>query len=111
VEREDFANIVLAERDGALVGSNFLTPPGDPNVLWVRTLGEDCAAYGALGVSRALRGRYIGYALAVRAAEILKARGAKKIFLGWVFSTEWYGRLGYRPWKTYQQMHADLSER
>jgi N-acetylglutamate synthase-like GNAT family acetyltransferase len=109
VEHEDFANILLAELDGKVVGTNFLTPPGDPSFLWARMLGEDCAAYGAIGVSEALRSRYIGYALAVRAAEILKVRGAKKIFLGWVFSTEWYGRLGYQAWKRYQEMYAELS--
>jgi hypothetical protein len=29
--------------------------------------------------------------------------------LGWVFSTEWYGRLGFRVWKTYQQMDKQFS--
>jgi N-acetylglutamate synthase-like GNAT family acetyltransferase len=109
VEHEDFANILLAELDGMVVGTNFLTSPGDPGFLWARMLGEDCAAYGAIGVSEAHRGHYIGYALATRAAEILKARGARKIFLGWVFSTEWYGRLGFQAWKTYQEMYAELT--
>jgi N-acetylglutamate synthase-like GNAT family acetyltransferase len=108
VKREDFANILLAELDGKVVGTNFLTSPRDPIFRWARMLGEDCAAFGGMGVSEALRGRYIGYALAVRAAETLKARGAKKIFVGWVFSTEWYGRLGYQVWKTYQMMTTDL---
>ena len=57
------------------------------------------------------RGRYIGYASAVRAAEMLKERGAKRIYLGWVFSTEWYGRLGFQVWKTYQQMEKDATGR
>jgi beta-N-acetylhexosaminidase len=109
VEQQDFANILLAELDGTVVGTNFLTSPRDPTFLWGRALGDDCAAYGAIGVSEALRGRYIGYALAVRAAEILAARGATNIFLGWVFSTEWYGRVGYQVWKTYQEMSAELS--
>jgi N-acetylglutamate synthase-like GNAT family acetyltransferase len=100
---------LLAELDGLLVGTNFLNPPGDPSFLWARMLGENCAAYGAIGVSEAHRGRYIGYALAVRAAEILKSRGAKKIFLGWVFSTEWYGRLGFQAWRAYQAMDTNLS--
>jgi beta-N-acetylhexosaminidase len=108
VEHEDFANILLAELDGTVVGTNFLTSPRDPTFIWGRALGDDCAAYGAIGVSEALRGRYIGYALAVRAAEILEARGATKIFLGWVFSTDWYGRLGFQVWKTYQEMSAGL---
>jgi beta-N-acetylhexosaminidase len=106
VDHQDFASILLAELDGKVVGTNFLTPPGDPGFLWARALGKDCAAYGAIGVSETSRGRFIGYALAVRAAEILEARGAKKIFLGWVFSTEWYGRLGFRSWKTYREMNA-----
>jgi ribosomal protein S18 acetylase RimI-like enzyme len=110
VEHRDFANILLAEVDGMLVGTNFLTPPGDRSFLWARMLSEDCAAYGAIGVNEAFRGRYIGYALATRAAEILKARGARKIFLGWVFSTGWYGRLGFHAWKTYQEMHAELAQ-
>jgi N-acetylglutamate synthase-like GNAT family acetyltransferase len=109
VGQEDFANMLLAELDGTIVGANFLTSPGGPDFLWRRMLGEDSAAYGAIGVSEAVRGRYIGYALAVRAAEILRERGTKRIFLGWVFSTEWYGRLGFRVWKTYQPMDKPLS--
>jgi N-acetylglutamate synthase-like GNAT family acetyltransferase len=108
-KQEDFANILLAELDGEIVGTNFLTPPGDPDFVWRRMLGDDCAAYGALGVSEAVRGRYIGYALAVRAAEILKEHGAARIFLGWVFSTEWYGRLGFQAWRIYHQMDQDFS--
>lgn len=104
VGQRDCTNILLAELDGAIVGATFLTSAGAHGLLWRRMLGEDCAAYGALGVSAAVRGRYIGYALAVRAAEILQARGAKRIYLGWVFSTEWYGRLGFQVWKTYHQM-------
>jgi N-acetylglutamate synthase-like GNAT family acetyltransferase len=109
VAHKDFANTLLAELDGTVVGTNFLTSPRDPTFLWGRALGANCAAYGAIGVSKAVRGRYIGYALALGAAEILKARGAKKIFLGWVFSTEWYGRLGFQAWKTYHEMSAELS--
>ena len=108
-KQEDFANILLAELDGEIVGTNFLTPPGDPDFRWRRMLGEECAAYGAIGVSEAVRGRYIGYALAVRASEILKERGAARIFLSWVFSTEWYGRLGFHIWKTYRQVDQDFS--
>ena len=111
VEQEDFADILLAELDAEIVGTNFLTPPGDSDFLWRRALGDDCAAYGAIGVSEAVRGRYIGYALAVRAAEVLNERGAQSIFLGWVFSTEWYGRLGFQVWKTYQQMDEDFSRK
>jgi 8-oxo-dGTP pyrophosphatase MutT (NUDIX family)/N-acetylglutamate synthase-like GNAT family acetyltransferase len=33
VEHENFANILLAELDGMVVGTNFLTPPGDPSFL------------------------------------------------------------------------------
>jgi N-acetylglutamate synthase-like GNAT family acetyltransferase len=109
IERGDFDNILLAELDGMIVGTNFLTRPGDPDVLWRRMLGEDCAVYGALGVSEVVRGRYIGYALAVRAAEILHDRRAKRIFLGWVFSTAWYARLGYQVWRTYWRMTKELS--
>src|SRR5260221_9753233 len=101
IEQRDFATILLAELEGEIVGTNFLIPQGSVDFLWPRVLGDDCAEYGAIGVNEAVRGRYIGYALAVRAAEILKERGAKKIFLGWVFSTEWYRRLGYQAWNTY----------
>jgi N-acetylglutamate synthase-like GNAT family acetyltransferase len=108
-KQKDFGNILLAELDGEIVGTDFLTPAGDAVFVWRRMLGDDCAAYGAVGVSEAVRGRYIGYALAVRAAEILKEQGAARIFLGWVFSTKWYGRLGFQTWRMYQQMDRDFS--
>lgn len=109
VERGDVSTILLAELQGEIVGTTFLTLPGTPGFLWRRALGEDCAAFGALGVREAVRGRYIGYALAVRATELLTERGAKKIFVGWVFSTQWYGRLGFHIWQSYHAMSTELT--
>ena len=112
VKNGDFASILLASVEGQLVGTNFLTFPDGPHyraaLIWQRLLGGDTGAYGCLGVSEEMRGRYIGYALAIKADQLLRARGSKKNFLGWVFSVEWYERLGYRVWRDYQEMSAKL---
>lgn len=112
VEAKKFSNILLAFVDGTLVGTNFLTSPRDKDFgsssVWQKILGRDTSAYGCLGVREDFRGCYIGYALAVRADDILRARGARTNYLAWVFSSEWYGRLGYRVWREYQEMSTTL---
>ncbi len=71
------------------------------DVIWKQALGDDAGALGAVGVAEAAREMGIGTALVARGAEILRERGVRTCFLGWVWAIDFYRRLGYDVWQSY----------
>ena len=44
-----------------------------------------------------------------RGSEILQQRDAGNAFIGWVWAIDFYRRLGYEVWRTYQMSHRELA--
>ena len=65
-------------------------------------LGDDLGGLGAVGVAASERGRGIGLALVAGASELLKARGIGHSYIDWTTLVNFYGHLGYAPWREYQ---------
>lgn len=105
------ADVILA-RDvtGGVAGTALikLPAPGRPAGVWVELLGRDTGTVGGVGVDPAARGLGIGLALAAHATGALKARGAARSLAGWTWLVDWYGRLGYRPWREYRMSWRPL---
>ena len=102
----DYADFVIARRaGGVIVGALILfTPQSHPersDVLWMRLLGADCGGVGAVGVAASERGHGIGTALVAHGSEVLRARGVGNSCVGWTWLLDFYGRVGYRPWRSY----------
>ncbi|HRV76055.1 MAG: GNAT family N-acetyltransferase [Candidatus Nomurabacteria bacterium] len=112
VSNKNFDNIMLATEGSEIIGTNFLFSPKDKNYAthfpWTEILGDKTGGYGCLGVNEAFRGRYIGYKLAVYSERLLIERGCTASHLHWVFSIEWYERLGYKVWRQYQEMSLEI---
>ena len=70
-------------------------------MLWTRLLGDDCGGLGAVGVAAGVRGQGIGTALVARGSDVLRERGVGNSCIGWTWLVDFYGRLGYRPWRSY----------
>jgi beta-N-acetylhexosaminidase len=101
-------DVVLArDGDGAVAGTALVGPPVPP-VVWDGLLGRDTGTVGGVGVAPAARGRGIGLAIAAHATGVLKARGAARSLAGWTWLVDWYGRLGYRPWREYRMSWRPL---
>jgi beta-N-acetylhexosaminidase len=98
--------VVLARAAaGGVLGTALVGPPapaGPPVVVWDDLLGPDTGTIGGVGVAPAARGRGVGLALAAHATEVLRTRGAARSHAGWTWLVDWYGRLGYRPWREYR---------
>jgi beta-N-acetylhexosaminidase len=98
--------VVLARAaTGGVVGTALVgapAPAGPPAVIWDALLGRDTGTIGGVGVAPAARGRGVGLAVAACATEVLRARGAARSHAGWTWLVDWYGRLGYRPWREYR---------
>jgi beta-N-acetylhexosaminidase len=59
-------------------------------------------ALGTVGVAAARRGQGIGLALVARGSEILKEQGINQCHISWVVLLDFYGKLGYRTWRSYK---------
>jgi GNAT superfamily N-acetyltransferase len=109
----DHADLLVA-RDArrAIVGTLEMFGPQPHSVsasfVWKRLLGDDMGGLGAVGVAPEARERGIGTAMVARASEILRERGVGQSHVGWTWLLDFYGRLGYRPWREYQMSWRNL---
>jgi ribosomal protein S18 acetylase RimI-like enzyme len=95
-----FEEVLLArDESGALVGTALIERT-DARFVW-QPLLPGAAEMGVVGVAEAARGRGIGLALSARGCELLAARGARQVYLAWVWSPGWYAQLGFRIWRVY----------
>jgi len=90
---------ILGAWDGDTAVGALLLEAG-PNH-WHQLLGDDMGTIGCVGVDDAYQGRGIGVAMTARASEILKAKGVRQCHVGWTDLLTFYGRLGYRVWRTF----------
>ncbi|EFH85986.1 GNAT family N-acetyltransferase [Ktedonobacter racemifer] len=93
---------------GSLVTSSPRSNPERTDVIWQGLLGEDAGSLGSVGVAVSERGRGIGIALVAYASEILKQRGVRNCYIDWLVLTDFYGKLGYENWRTYQPSWREL---
>lgn len=108
---DDF--LIARRADGALVGALILyaaarSRPPRHDVPWSALLGDDCGGLGAVGVAAAARGRGVGAALVAHGSAVLSARGVGTCCIGWTWLLDFYGRDGYRHWRSYAMSWRDL---
>lgn len=111
----DHADILVARaaNDGnAVVGALLMcSPDARPKrseVIWQTILGPDMGALNAVGVAAAAQGRGIGIGLVARGSEILKSRGVGCCHIGWTDLLDFYGKVGYTPWREYAACRREL---
>jgi GNAT superfamily N-acetyltransferase len=91
-------------------GFAMLFHPGSrwigPSIAWVPNAGADrspaVGGLGPMGIAPTLRGRGLGLALLDRAAVRLAALGVREMIVDWTILLEFYGRLGFVPWRRYR---------
>jgi len=107
IKKGDYENILVAKNSaGDIVGSVLLFGPfkggSSTDFKWKKVLSNSMGGLGSLGVSKKMREKGIGMAIAIKATEILKKRGVHNGYVGWTWLVDWYGRLGYKVWMSYQ---------
>jgi GNAT superfamily N-acetyltransferase len=107
-------NILAAwDREGNVIGTLLMftaASGGSQAKVWKAVLGDDMGGFGAVGVTEKWRNLGIGTALSARASEILKERGVRNSHIGWTWLLDLYGRLGYKPWRSYAMLRQNLSK-
>ncbi|HTI13089.1 MAG TPA: GNAT family N-acetyltransferase [Dictyobacter sp.] len=109
----DFRDMLVArDADNQVVGTVIITSPQShpdrTDVIWQKLLGDTVGGIMAVGVAEEQRGRGIGLALVAYATEELRSRGVQNCYIDWVVKTEFYAKLGYRPWRSYQTSWRDI---
>jgi beta-N-acetylhexosaminidase len=98
-------DILLArDGDGRLVGT-LLFSATDSGV-YEPMLGPHAGGIGCVGVAPDAHNRGIGTAIVARASELLRDAGTRTCFIGWAVRDQFYGRLGYRPWRRYRMFET-----
>jgi GNAT superfamily N-acetyltransferase len=96
-------------RIAALALYGHWSSPSRLDIPWQALLGADLGGAGVVGIA-ALQRQGIGTALMVRANEILRERGVGNSLVCWTWATDFYARVGYQVWQTYDECWRELTE-
>jgi|GEM_PF-670926 GNAT superfamily N-acetyltransferase len=104
-------SIVLAEWDGEIAGTALIEFAPDCSVAhWETMLTPAMCGIACVGVGEPWRERGIGSGLVSFAAETLREQGGGICLIHWTWLAEWYGKLGFTVWQTFQMASKTLSE-
>ncbi|GAA0336869.1 GNAT family N-acetyltransferase [Bacillus carboniphilus] len=78
------------------------------NVYWAPLFDEELGGVGPLGVDPNERKKGYGLAIVEAGIAFLRQRGINKIVIDWTGLVDFYGKLGYKPWKTYTPYSKSL---
>jgi GNAT superfamily N-acetyltransferase len=95
-------NVVVGrDRTGEVVAALIIERPGQAQ-RWEPMLGVNVTTIACVGTMRGYRDRGVGTALVAAASELLRNEpGGTTCHIGWTVLLDFYGRLGYRPWRSY----------
>lgn len=103
---------VIFEINGEIKGFCRINDSRSPfiaqNTYWAPLFDSELGGIGPLGIDPELRGRGYGTALVQAGIYFLRKRGIQHVVIDWTDLTEFYGKLGYRVWKSYGQYEKDL---
>jgi GNAT superfamily N-acetyltransferase len=106
-ERLDASTLVARDGEGRLVGALLFRGPVEATI-YTPLLGPMAGTIGAVGVAGDAQGRGVGSAMVARTSELLRDAGTHACHIGWTVREDFYGRLGYAPWRRYLMSHRPL---
>lgn len=99
------ADILVLKGQGRIWGFCHLYHAGSrrigPGIYWRKALGPGYGGLGPIGVSRDLRGRGLGFALLCYGVQRLKELGVQRMVIDWTTLADFYGKIGFKPWRSY----------
>lgn len=79
-----------------------------PNTYWAPLFEEELGGIGPLGIVREERKKGYGLEIVKSAIHFLQQRGIHRIVIDWTELTEFYGKLGYQVWRSYDQYEKQV---
>ena len=77
-----------------------------PPIYWHKLMGPHYGGLGPIGVAAGMRGKGLGLALLQLALQHVADVGVQDAVIDWTTLTDFYGRVGFTPWKTYIRMEG-----
>ncbi|MGG4178717.1 GNAT family N-acetyltransferase [Virgibacillus pantothenticus] len=105
---------IVMKKYGQIIGFCRINDPQSPiiaqNVYWAPLFEASLGGVGPLGVDAAERGH--GYGLTVVEAGIaeLRKRGIQNIVIDWTGLVDFYKKLGFDVWKSYESFKKSIEE-
>jgi GNAT superfamily N-acetyltransferase len=97
--------IIVAVRGGEVVGfcQTFSTASAKlgPSIYWRELLGAEYGGLGPIGVAKEVRKIGLGLALLAYSVDQIRKSGATQMVIDWTVLLDFYGRIGFEPWKRY----------
>lgn len=78
------------------------------NVYWAPLFPNELGGLGPLGIDPAERGNGYGLAIVEAGIAFLRQRGLAQIVIDWTGLVDFYGKLGYKVWKTYAKYSKSI---
>ncbi|EHQ62350.1 GCN5-like N-acetyltransferase [Paenibacillus dendritiformis C454] len=104
----------LLTESGEMIGFCRVNDEASPyiaqNTYWAPLVPEPLGGIGPLGVDSRYRGKGYGLALVEEGIAELQARGMKHLVIDWTELVDFYAKLGFQPWKSYDLMAKSWSE-
>lgn len=102
----------VIKKHGQMIGFCRINDAQSPfiaqNVYWSPLFTEELGGAGPLGIDADERGHGYGLAIVEAGLAFLRQRGIKRIVIDWTGLIDFYKKLGYHPWKSYQSYTKEI---
>lgn len=103
---------LLKSQEGTIEGYLMTYHPQSrilgPGIYWTALREPTYGGIGPLGVSKNVRGLGLGLAIVAAGAEYLQGKGITDCVIDWTTLVDFYGKLGFKPWKSYHKVFKDF---
>jgi len=110
----DGREFVVCEREGAIVGFCRINDSHSPiltqNVYWSPLFAEELGGIGPLGIDEQYRGHGYGLDIVKAGIHFLQVRGIGKMVIDMTPYVDFYGKLGFKRWRSYASYHKQLRD-
>ena len=104
---------VLLEREGSIIGFCRMNDSQSPllaqNIYWAPLFEGELGGVGPLGIDESFRGHKYGISIVQAAIHYLLQRGVQHVVIDTTPYVDFYGKLGYRSWKSYARYDKVLN--
>lgn len=104
---------VVMKRADKIIGFCRVNDADSPiiaqNVYWAPLFAEEMGGIGPLGIDSAERGQGLGLAIVKAGIATLRERGITNIVIDWTDLVDFYKKLGYSVWKSYDSYQKEIS--
>lgn len=103
---------VIIKKNEKIIGFCRINDPSSPviaqNVYWAPLFHDSLGGIGPLGIDPNERKKGYGLAIVEAGVSFLRERNIHSIVIDWTGLKDFYGKLGFKIWKEYQQLSKSL---